>query len=87
MIEAAAWVAEDNKQAAIALVDAATLAAERVIARPGLGRRRPDLGGDRYRFFAVRGFPYLLVFDAERQPIVIARVVHQSRDLVTLLDE
>ena len=45
-----------------------------------------DLAPARYRFWSVRGFPYLLVYDAEAQPPIILRVVHQSRDLPAILD-
>jgi len=55
-------------------------------ARPKLGRLRPDLAPARYRFWSVRGFPYLLVYDAETEPPIILRVVHQSRDLPAILD-
>ena len=54
--------------------------------RPKLGRVMLDLAPARYRFWSVRGFPYLLVYDAEAEPPIILRVVHQSRDLPAILD-
>jgi toxin ParE1/3/4 len=84
--EAAMWVAEDNAAAADALLAAAMVAARRLQARPKLGRVRLDLAPERYRFWSLRGFPYLLVYDAEADPPIILRFVHQSRDMPAVLD-
>ena len=83
---AAEWIAEDNPAAADALLAAAMTAARRIQARPKLGRIRLELAPARYRFWSLRGFPYLIVYDAEAEPPVILRFVHQSRDLPTALD-
>lgn len=84
--EAATWIAEDNPAAADALLAAAMAAARRIQARPKLGRVRLELAPGRYRFWPLRGFPYLLVYDAEEEPAIILRFVHQSRDLPAVLD-
>lgn len=84
--EAAVWIAEDNPAAAHALLAAAMTAARRLQSRPKLGRVRLDLAPERYRFWSLRGFPYLLVYDAAAEPPIILRFVHQSRDLPTVLD-
>ena len=84
--EAAVWIAEDNPAAADALLAAAMTAARRIQARPKLGRIRLELAPERYRFWSLRGFPYLLVYDAEAEPPIILRFVHQSRDLPAALD-
>ena len=83
---AAVWIAEDNPAAADALLAAAMTAARRIEARPKLGRIRLELAPARYRFWSLRGFPYLLVYDAEAVPAIILRFVHQSRDLPGVLD-
>ena len=80
------WVAEDNAAAADALLAAVMVAARRLQARPKLGRARLDLAPERYRFWSLRGFPYLMVYDAEAEPPIILRFVHQSRDLPAVLD-
>ena len=80
------WVAEDNAAAADALLAAAMVAARRLQARPELGRVRLDLAPERYRFWSLRAFLYLLVYDAEAEPPIILRFVHQSRDLPVVLD-
>jgi toxin ParE1/3/4 len=77
---------EDNPAAADALLAAAMTAARRLQARPKLGRVRLELAPGRYRFWSLRGFPYLLVYDAEAEPAIILRFVHQSRDLPGVLD-
>ena len=84
--DAAVWVAEDNPAAADALLAAAMAAARRLQARPKLGRVRLELAPERFRFWSLRGFPYLLVYDAEAEPPIILRFVHQSRDLPAVLD-
>ena len=60
-------------------------AAERVARRPLLGHRRLDLLPGRFRFWAVKGFSYLLVYDAEDADRRILRVVYMARDLGPLL--
>jgi toxin ParE1/3/4 len=84
--EAVVWIAEDNPAAADVLLAAAMAAARRLQARPKLGRVRLELAPGQYRFWSLRGFPYLLVYDAESEPPIIPRFVHQSRDLPVVLD-
>ena len=84
--DAALWIEQDNPAAADALLAAAIAAARRLPERPKPGHVMLDLAPARYRFWSVRGFPYLLVYDAEAEPPIILRVVHQSRDLPAILD-
>jgi len=84
--DAVLWIEKDNPAAADALLAAAIAAARRLQARPKLGRVRLDLAPVRYRFWSLRGFPYLLVYDAEAEPPIILRVVHHSRDWSAILD-
>jgi toxin ParE1/3/4 len=60
-------------------------AAERIGLHPQLGVSRPDIARDPYRFLALSGFPYVVVYNAERRPPLIVRVVHGARDLPDLL--
>lgn len=85
--EAAAWIAKDNLPAARDFRTAVLDAARRIIARPMLAHARLALAGPRYRFWSLRGFPYLLVLDTARDPPVIARVLHQARDLPVALED
>ncbi len=66
---------------ALAIVDAA----RRVVERPLIGRVRLDLLPARFRTWPVHGFPYLLVYDTERSPAQIVRVLHMARDFPPLL--
>jgi plasmid stabilization system protein ParE len=84
---AAAWIAGENPDAAEALLRAALRAAELVAANPTRARVRLDLAPARFRLWSLRGYPYLLVFDVDRTPPVVARFVHQARDLPVLLSD
>jgi toxin ParE1/3/4 len=83
--EAVRWIAADNPDAAEALSAAAFRAAAMLTAYPHLGRVGPDLPFSRYRVWSLRGFSYLLVYDAESKPPLILRFAHQSRDLPDVL--
>ena len=85
--EAAEWIAEDSPAAAEALLRAAIQAADMITSRPGLARLRLDLATDRFRFWSLRGFLYILVFDVDRSPPVVARMVHRSRGLPATLGD
>lgn len=85
--EAARWIAEDNPEAAVCVLTAALRAAEMVRTKSMLARTRPELAPLRSRFWSLRGYPYLLVFDVESDPPLVARFVHQARDLPKLLDD
>ena len=69
------------------MVQAVLDGADRIASRPGLGRLRPDLIPVPFRFWSVRGFPYLLVYDADRSPAQVVRVLHMARDLPNLLGD
>ncbi len=82
---AVTWIAKDNEAAAEALLQAALHGAQRIAARPLLGRLRTELLPAPYRFWRVAGFPYLLVYNAARRPPRVLRFVHMARDLGPLL--
>jgi len=84
---AAAWIAADNPTAARGLLDDALHAACMIVAKPGLARVEPKLAPPRFRFWSLRAYPYLLVLDTGRDPPVIARFLHQARDLPSALAE
>jgi toxin ParE1/3/4 len=87
LLQAIAWIAEDNPDAADALLAATLRAAGLVSGRPALAHVRADLAPAHFRFWSLRGYPYLLVFDVEHVPPVVVRVVHQARDLPVLLTD
>jgi plasmid stabilization system protein ParE len=65
--------------------EALAAAARLIGAHPEAGRRELQLADERYRFWSLRGFPYLLVYRPTSRPPLILRVVHTSRDLGPLL--
>lgn len=83
--DAAEWVAESDPRVAEVLLLAVVRAADMVAAKPALARVMPELAPDRFQFWSLHGFPYLLVFDTNRTPPAVARFVHQARDLPVLL--
>ncbi len=74
-------------QVARNMVIAVLEAGRRVAKRPLIGRVRPEILPTHFRTCAVRGFPYLLVYDAERSPVQIVRVLHMARDFPPLLED
>ena len=85
MLDAARWIAKDNPIAATAFRDAVGAAAQRIGARPQIGAGRPHLLAEPFRFWRVAGFPYVLVYNAERDPPEIVAIIHTARDLPPLL--
>lgn len=85
LADAIHWIAKDNSAAARALRDAVIVAASRIGEHPGSGAVRPHLAEERIRFLVLRGFPYILVYAADKVPPRILRVLHGARDLPDLL--
>jgi toxin ParE1/3/4 len=85
LAQAIRWIAKDNKSAAIGLRDAVRRAAMRIAEHPWAGVERPEFLDEPFRILILTGYPYLLVYNAERDPPAIVRVLHGARDLPTLL--
>jgi toxin ParE1/3/4 len=85
LLAAVRWIAKDNPAAARALRDGVVRVAERLGDHHHLGSLRPDLAGEPYRFLALTGFPYVIVYNADRRPPLIVRILHGARDLPELL--
>ena len=83
--EAVRWIAGDNPTAARALRDATAKAATNIGTHTHFGVSRPDLADEPYRFVMLTGFPYVIVYNAARQPPLIIRILHGARDLPQLL--
>jgi toxin ParE1/3/4 len=85
--DAAAWFADGpgGELRARRFARAVAAAAGRVSRRPLLGHRRLELLPDPYRFYAVTGFDYLLVYNTARTGAPVARVLYMGRDLGPLL--
>jgi toxin ParE1/3/4 len=87
LLEAVRWIAGDNPAAARAFRGAVARAARRLSEHPEIGVERPELADPPVRFLSLTGFPYLIVYDADRRPPLILRVLHAARDLPEVLRE
>jgi toxin ParE1/3/4 len=83
--DAIRWIGADNPAAARGLNDAVQLAAARIGANPAIGVRRPTLAGDRFRFWSISRYGYILVYTDQTEPPRIIRIIHMARDLPRLL--
>jgi len=85
LLAAARWIEKDNPRAARGLREAVRRAAEQIGTHPAVGVLRPELARAPFRFLVLSGYPYVIVYHAERRPPVIARVLHGARDLPEVL--
>jgi toxin ParE1/3/4 len=84
--KASVWIAQKSPVTAHALATEALRAAA-LLARQPMPGRRLELLPEPYRFWSLRGFPYLLVYNSSANPPRILRILHTARDLQTLLGE
>jgi toxin ParE1/3/4 len=87
LAEATIWIAPRNPRAARALRATVARATELIGRFPDIGVVRPDLAGPEVRFHVLRGFSYVVVYDAETAPPRILRVLPGARDLPELLQD
>jgi toxin ParE1/3/4 len=87
VLSAARWIADDNPTAARAFRQAVERVATLIAEHPRIGHTRPELAAVVYRFLSLTGFPYIVVYNAERHPPLILRVLHGARDLPELLQD
>ncbi|MBI1685451.1 type II toxin-antitoxin system RelE/ParE family toxin [Caulobacter hibisci] len=85
LIEAEAWIRADRPSAAVGFRRAVLKAAGLVFDQPNCGVERLEIAAAPHRLLVVHGFPYLFVYNAERRPPLIVRVLHGARDLPSLL--
>ncbi len=82
---AVGWISRDDPAAADRLRITANEAAKAIGEHPMMGPVRPEFAPERFRFFVLRRFPYLIVYEPDQNPPRILRVVHASQDLAVLL--
>ncbi|CAO3442319.1 type II toxin-antitoxin system RelE/ParE family toxin [Azospirillum largimobile] len=87
LLSAIRWISQDNPGAARALRDTIARTAQRIGTHPQVGVPRPDLAAPPYRFVSLTGFPYIVVYNAERHPPLIVRILHCARDLPVVLGD
>jgi toxin ParE1/3/4 len=85
LLEAVNWIAYDNPAAARALRSSVAKAAANIGTYTHFGVARPDLADPPYRFVMMTGFPYVIVYNADRRPPLIVRILHGVRDLPEIL--
>ena len=85
LLAAVRWISKDNPAAARGLRDGVVRAAKLIGEHVHIGALRPELAGEPYRFVALTGFPYVIVYNAARQPPLIVRILHGARDLPEIL--
>jgi plasmid stabilization system protein ParE len=81
------WLLDQGGAAVAAeqLLTAVLAAGERLAERPLLGRRRPNLLPEPYRFWSIPRWRLLLVYDPTTKPATILRVLNTAQDLLPLL--
>lgn len=80
------FIAQDNPTAADRVEDAIFRACDFLAESPLMGRTRKELTPLPVRFWVVQPYPnYLIVYDPEKKPLQIIRILHNARDLPSLL--
>jgi toxin ParE1/3/4 len=82
---AATWIAKDSQKAALHFQKRVRAALILLGEHPQAGVERPQWAGAAYRFFIIPDFPYVLVYNAQRKPPVIMRILHGAQDLTEIL--
>jgi toxin ParE1/3/4 len=80
------FISQDSAEAADRVEEAIFRAFDLLAAAPFLGRVRTDLAASPFRFWLVQPYSkYIIVYDPEKKPLQIIRILHGSRDLQSLL--
>jgi plasmid stabilization system protein ParE len=80
------FIAHDNIEAADRVEAAVFLACNLLVKSPSAGVVRRDLTTLPVRFWVVHPYPnYLIVYDPEKRPLQIIRILHGARNLPSLL--
>jgi plasmid stabilization system protein ParE len=85
LAEIAAFIREDNPDAARRVVQSLQGAMGKLAERPGMGHVREDLAQSPLRFWSV--YSYLIIYRPESHPLQILRVLHAARDVRAILED
>jgi len=86
LFEIWSFISQDNPGAADRVEQAVFHACELLADSPFAGRVRKDLTPAPVRFWVVHPYSkYLIVYDPEKKPPQIIRILHGARDLPTVL--
>jgi antitoxin ParD1/3/4/toxin ParE1/3/4 len=80
-----AFIANENVDAALRVLDALEHAFEELAATPGIGHTRQDLTSRPVKFWRV--YSYLIVYDPARMPLTVLAVLHGARDVEQILKD
>ena len=76
-------IADDNLDAADALIEEFEVAMDALSKMPAMGHIREELADRSHRFWPIRS--YLIVYHPDTKPLEIVRVLHGMRDVASLL--
>ncbi|MFZ0477548.1 MAG: type II toxin-antitoxin system RelE/ParE family toxin [Terriglobales bacterium] len=80
------YIAQDNPAAADRVQEAVFRACGLLADSPLIGRERKDLTPLPVRFWSVNPYlNYLIVYDPEKKPLQVIRIIHGARDLPSVL--
>jgi plasmid stabilization system protein ParE len=80
------FISQDNPEAANRVEEAVFRACDFLADSPLAGRVRKDLAPLPLRFWVVPPYSkYLIVYDPEKKPLQIIRILHGARDLPSIL--
>jgi len=80
------FIAHDKPDAADRVEEAIFRACDHLADSPRAGQKRNDLTRLPLRFWVVQPYAnYLIVYDPEKKPLQIVRILHGARDLPSVL--
>jgi antitoxin ParD1/3/4 len=80
------FIARDSHEAADRVEAAVFRACDLLADSPLAGRMRKDVTALPLRFWVVHPYPnYLIVYDPEKEPLQIIRILHGARNLPSIL--
>jgi len=86
LLEICDFINQDNPEAADRVEDSVLRACDFLAGSPLAGRVRKDLTPLPLRFWVVQPYSmYLIVYDPEKKPLQIIRILHGARDLPSVL--
>uniref|UniRef100_B0T579 Plasmid stabilization system n=1 Tax=Caulobacter sp. (strain K31) TaxID=366602 RepID=B0T579_CAUSK len=85
MMAATHFIAGDSPRAARKFQATIRALLARIGDFPNMGVERPDLVRSPFRVSTVQGFPYLAIYHPSPMPPRIARILHGTQDLATIL--
>lgn len=86
-VEASDFLAQDSRRAARDFVDVVDESLSMIGRHPEIGGLRRELADPPVRFWVLKRFPYLIVYDPSLSPVRVLRILHGARDLPELLSD